>query len=76
MSEKDLSCLISEELSKGKKVELVLTKDIHEGDCLAVKIGSKEYFLAWETFEGIEPLEEYLIRKPLEKEAKKQVAKK
>jgi len=71
MSEKDLSCLIEEELTKGKKVELVLTHDIHEGRCLAIRIRSKEYFLAWETFEGIEPLEEYLIRKPFEKGGEK-----
>jgi len=61
MSEKDLSCLIEEELVKGKRVELVLTKDVYEGDCLAVRVGGKEYFLPWELFEGIYP-EEYLIR--------------
>ena len=58
-----LDSLIEKTLKSGKKVELVLTEDIYEGKCLAIKIGKKEYFLAWETFEGIEPLEAYLVRK-------------
>ena len=69
MSEKNLGFLIESTLKAGKKVELVLTEDIYEDKCLAVKISKQEYFLAWETFEGIEPLGEYLIRKT--KEAKK-----
>ena len=72
MSENDLSVLIEEELVKGKKVELVLAEDVVEGECLAVKVAGKKYFLAWETFEGITPLDTFLIRK----ESKKQVAKK
>jgi len=63
MSEKDLSNLIYEELVAHRKVELVLTIDAYEGECLAVKVAGKEYFLAWETFEGIQPVEEFLIRK-------------
>jgi len=68
---KDLSSLIESALRANKKVELVLTNDVQEGECLAVKIEDKEYFLVWETFEGIEPLEEYLIKKPKRYASKK-----
>lgn len=68
---RDLSFLIESALRNNKKVELVLTNDVQEGECLAVRIENKEYFLAWETFEGIEPLEEYLIKKPKRYASKK-----
>jgi len=71
MSEKDSNDLIDEELTAGRKVELILTIDAYEGKCLAVSVAGKEYFLAWETFEGFIPLEENEIRRQAEKEATK-----
>mgnify|MGYP001592757813 CR=1 FL=1 len=59
----DLSELIELELRRDRKVELVLTEDAYEGECLAIRFeNGKEFLVAWEAFEGCNP-DEFEIRK-------------
>lgn len=66
-----LDVLIDSELEKGRKVELVLTEDIKEGNCLAIKVeDGREFIIDSALFEGMEA-DDYLISKPKRYASKK-----